>query len=408
MPNYAGAYTYGRIQTYRTMEGKKRKQVSDDKWISFIENHHEAYITMDEFRNNCSILSSNNTRDGASPSREGNALLQGIAICAKCGNRLSVTYKKYKSTLYGIYMCGHIRKGEPYSHKQCICINGRAVDAAVSDIILQRLTPEAVKAALEIQQELEKRKSISDNYFILQVERAGYEAGLVKKRYMNAEPDNRLVCVELERLWNEKMGTLLKTESELREHEKKTATPMKTDIGTLLNFPEKLHEAWCNNDIGMTDKKRIIRCLVEDVVLDITEREIIIGIRFKGGIAESIKIIRPPKKYETWTTEAGIAEYIREASKYSTVEEMVEHLNQHGKTSGKGLKFTLSSVRGIQYSYNIPSLKEYLRSLGYLSTEEKAKQMGISMNALNKRRTNGKYKGECIKTTGGGDFMYEP
>jgi len=158
----------------------------------------------------------------------------------------------------------------------------------------------------------------------------------------------------------------------------------------------------------MSDKKRIVRCLIEDVTLNLLGDEIIIGIRFKGGLTESIKIPRPLKKYETWTTDPKIVEYIREASKINTVEEMVEYLNNSGKKSGKGLTFTLMSVRGIQYHYGIPSLKAHLRSIGYLSTEEKAKQMGISPNALNKRRTNGGFTGLFVKTTGSGDYMFAP
>lgn len=199
-PAYAGIYTYGRIQTYNTIKGKRRRQTPDDQWISYIEGHHDFYITPKEYKNNCNLLSSNSTRNGASPPREGNALLQGIAICSECGNRLNVAYKKYKNSLYGMYVCCRILKGEPYSHKQCMCISSHAVDIAVSDAILKRLTPEAIKSAQEIQTEIDRRKSSSDNYFVLQVEKARYDTELAKKRYMNADPENRLVCMELERL----------------------------------------------------------------------------------------------------------------------------------------------------------------------------------------------------------------
>lgn len=95
-------------------------------------------------------------------------------------------------------------------------------------------------------------------------------------------------------------------------------------------------------------------------------------------------------------------------SKRHTVEEITEMLKSSGFKAGKGGEFTLSVVRGIQYRNNIPSLKKYLYSQGYLSTEEKAKMLGISVNALNKRRMAGKFKGECFKTTGNGDYMFLP
>lgn len=118
------------------------------------------------------------------------------------------------------------------------------------------------------------------------------------------------------------------------------------EIERLMKFPEELHKAWHSNKINMVDKKRILRCLVEDVTLDASDSEIFIGIRFEGGMLESMAVKRPPKKYETWTTKPEIVKYIREASKKNTVEEMAEYLNSHHETSGKGLAFTMSSVRG--------------------------------------------------------------
>jgi len=408
-PTYAGVYVYGRIQAKNTINGKKRRPVTDDKVVSFIENHHESYITLDEYRANCQILSSNNTRSGASVPRTGNALLQGIAVCSKCGSRLSVNYKTNKGQIYWQYICGHSRKDEPYSHKCCLCINGRVVDQAVSDIVLRRLTPEAVKAAEEVRQELNNRKLSEDQYYVMQIEKAKYETELARKRYMNADPENRLVAAELERLWNEKMNQLAKTVDDFRKFKSSARTEKaEPDIEQLFNLPERLKSAWESDNLNITDKKRIARCLIEDITLAMLGDEITIGIRFKGGLSESIKVQRPLKKYETWTTVPEIVEYIKEASKKYTVEEIVESLNQSGKKSGKGLDFTLASVRGIQYSYGILSLKKYLRSNGYLSTEEKAKQMGISPNALNKRRASGGYQGVCIKTNGGGDYMYAP
>jgi DNA invertase Pin-like site-specific DNA recombinase len=408
-PAYAGAYAYGRFQTKNTINGKKRRRAAESDIISFIEDHHEPYITLDEYRMNCEQLSANNTRKGASVPREGNALLPGIALCAKCGSRLSVQYKNEKGATYWQYICGHVKKGEPFSHKRCICISGRVVDQAVSDIILQKLTPEAVKAAEEIWRELDDRKSAEDKYFILQIEKANYEAELAKKRYMNADPENRLVAAELERLWNERMTQLAKASEDLNKH-RNALKPKQVEpnIEELFTFPERLNNAWQNDDLKKKKKKRIIRCLVEDVTFALNGDDIVIGIRFIGGLTECISVCRPQKKYETWTTAPEIVEFVRESSKKHTVEEIMEQLNAQGEKSGKGNAFTLASVRGIQYQYGIPSLKAYLRSIGYISTEEKADKIGISANALNKRRKSGLYTDTCVKTTGGGDYLYAP
>jgi hypothetical protein len=77
---------------------------------------------------------------------------------------------------------------------------------------------------------------------------------------MNADPENRLVCTELERLWNEKMADLLKSETELRKHEKESeSSKLITDMNIFLHFPERLNDAWINDDICITDKKLAIQ-----------------------------------------------------------------------------------------------------------------------------------------------------
>ena len=408
-PSYAGIYVYGSSKIVNTVNGKKRKRIDEDNAISFIEGHHEGYITLEEYRANGETLSSNYTRNGASVPREGCALLPGIALCAKCGRRMYVNYKTGENYTYWQYICGYTWNGQTYSHDHSICVSGRVVDQAVSELILHKLTPEAVKAAAEVQQELTNRKHNEDQYFIMQIEKARYETELAKKRYMLADPENRLVAAELERLWNDKINQLSKASEELHKHRKKIATDqVDNDMGQLFDLPEKLEHAWQNDGLNIVDKKRILRCLVEDVTFDLHGDDILIGIRFIGGLTESLKVRRPPKKHETWTTSPEIVEYVREASKKHTVDEMVEYLNNQGKKSGKGFAFTLASVRGIQYHYEIPSLKASLRAKGYLSTEEKAGQMGISPSTLNKHRKSGSYSGICVKTSSSGDYMFAP
>lgn len=408
-PTYAGIYVYGRMQSCPAIAGNKRKAMPVEKWHSYIEGHHDAYISIEDYNTNRSMLAANSTKKNSSAPREENALLQGIVVCAKCGRCMGVSYKKYGERLAGTYHCVRTNKGEPFSHDSCICISSRAVDQAVEAVLLEKLTPEAVRSAHRIQKELEKRQHDSDNFFALQVEKARYEAELARKRYMNADPENRLVCSELERIWNEKMGILSKCESELKRHERDTAESVRSyDLAALSKFPEKFKEAWHADSLDMVTKKRLLRCLIQDVTLRENEGIIQAGIRFSGGAEELIEVQRPPKKYETWTTSPEIVEYIRSESKRHTVEEIVALLNNSDKKSGKGKSFSPNIVRGIQYHYKIPSLKQYLRSIGYLSTEEKAVELGITPNALNKRRISGAYCGEVVKTTAGGDYMYRP
>lgn len=410
-PTYAGIYAYGQQQQIYTVDGKRRKRITNDEWISCIENHHEGYISLKEYKENDKILASNNTHNTTTTApREGNALLQGIAICGKCGNRTQVNYKHMENTDIPYYLCYGCNSSRYYSEgPACQIVHGKKPDEAVAALVLERLTPSAVESAIKVQMELEKRRSSADNFYILKVERAQYELELARKRYMNVDPENRLVAFELEKIWNQKLSALAYAEKELKEYETKVQENVSTgDIQKLLSVPETVKKLWENPKTRIQDKKRILRCIIENVTINKTGRTVQLGILFKSGASTSVECRNPPKKYETWVTPPEVLDMVITESKRHTVEEITEMLKNLGLKAGKGGGFTLSVVRGIQYRNNIPSLKKYLYSQGYLSTEEKAKKLGISVNALNKRRAAGKFDGQCFKTTGNGDYMFLP
>lgn len=58
-----------------------------------IKDHHEAYISWDEYERNQKQLALNNYgHAGGVKSGRGGKALSGIMTCARCGRRLSVTY----------------------------------------------------------------------------------------------------------------------------------------------------------------------------------------------------------------------------------------------------------------------------------------------------------------------------
>ncbi len=81
----------------RTIDGKKtvqRKRDHDD-WLACIPNAHPGYITWELFQENLKLLETNGhgyDAARASPPREGTALLQGRAVCGRCGKHFRVRY----------------------------------------------------------------------------------------------------------------------------------------------------------------------------------------------------------------------------------------------------------------------------------------------------------------------------
>src|SRR5208283_2142847 len=108
-PRYAGAYVYGRRQYRRAVDGKKlvRSRERDD-WLACIPNAHPGFISWDQFQHNLKMLEANGRGyeiARGSPPREGTALLQGRAVCGRCGRHLSVRYAARRGRLESWYIC---------------------------------------------------------------------------------------------------------------------------------------------------------------------------------------------------------------------------------------------------------------------------------------------------------------
>src|SRR6185295_13618542 len=95
-PVYAGAYVYGRTGTKVRIEAGRKvvtggisRQRAD--WDVLICDHHEGFISWEEYERNQQIISGNANRKGAivpGSVRSGGALLVGLLRCGHCGRKL--------------------------------------------------------------------------------------------------------------------------------------------------------------------------------------------------------------------------------------------------------------------------------------------------------------------------------
>ena len=101
-----------------------------EEWTALIPQAHPGYITWEEFEENQRRLRENAHAIGGdrrrSPPREGPALLQGLALCGRCGDRMTVRYHRRHGTLWPTYVCQRrgIARGEPI----CQSVPGRGLD----------------------------------------------------------------------------------------------------------------------------------------------------------------------------------------------------------------------------------------------------------------------------------------
>src|SRR5438270_2698028 len=158
-PRYAGAFAYGQRRTRKTADGKTTtRAVPREQW-TLIPNSHPGYISFEQYEQNLCTLQANATAHGTDraggPAREGMALLQGVAVCGRCGQRMTVRYHTRKGVQVPDYQC--VRENIQTAGEKCQVIPGANVDSTISKLLLDTVTPLALEVALNVQAELEAR-----------------------------------------------------------------------------------------------------------------------------------------------------------------------------------------------------------------------------------------------------------
>ncbi|MBD3336748.1 MAG: serine recombinase, partial [Candidatus Eisenbacteria bacterium] len=383
-PVYAGAFVYGRTETRtRVVHGRGRKTaghaVPMQEWDVLIRDHHEGYISWEDYVRHQEILENNARMEGRmsnGATRKGAALLAGLLRCRRCGRKLHVAYSGPRSSTVR-YWC----RGANINHGSTPCISfaGRRTDAAVVELVAQVLAPAGVEAALvarelRASEEDEKRKSLC-----LGLERARYEADRARRQYDAVEPENRLVAAELEARWDSALERASGLEKELADHMAAVEPVPEWEQQRLLQLGSDLQRAFEQQSATPQAKKRILRAVIEEIVADVGEEppEVHLTIHWAGGVHTRLGVKKNRTGHHRFCTDRDVADLVRELAAICPDEQIARHLNRLGHRTGKGNSWNRSRVCSLRASRRIPAFDPETRT-SWLSLSEAADRLGVS------------------------------
>lgn len=388
-PFYAGAYAYGKSRVATTIvDGVVRKTYGRARpmaaWTALVRDHHDAYISWQQFEQNQERLARNafSKRAGDTKSgRGGQALLSGLLRCRRCGRKLHVTYSGYRSSL-ARYAC---RLGNAmHGVAPCITLGARRPDAAIAAEILVAVQPLAVEAAVVAAQDV--TDSLDERRRALELERqqAEYEVKLAARRYEAVDPDNRLVAAELEARWNAALVRL--HDCEVRLTTDATGTKPTITRESLLTLADDLQTAWNAPGTDMRTKQRLVRALVEEIVVDVDDaaREVVLLIHWRGGQHSELRVRKPASGEHTKRTPEAADRLIREMAARWSDADIAATLNRMGLSTGQG--HTWSGVRVGHYrrKARIPGYESALKDGRCLTMLEAAGKLNVTCHVIRK------------------------
>jgi DNA invertase Pin-like site-specific DNA recombinase len=387
-PAYAGAFTYGRTKAHTrlispTSLETKRVQLRSkfEDWKVLIPDHHDGYITWAQYQNIQKRLSENGyhfTKGLKGAPRTGSALLQGTALCGKCGRHMYVFYPSNESTGKTPYYICHHRKIN-LGLDPCQSILSTVIDRAVSQQILKAIEPAQLEISLGAWQQLEGQSKQIDQQWRLRLERADYEASLARRRFMQVDPENRRVARQLEQEWNEKLNEIERLKYEHAEAKKRmcvsvSAEERKLILGLATDFPK----IWYADTTTHDERKKLLRYLVDDVTLTRVNSTVHINIRWRTQALTTLTA--------RLTDYSEVINLIRELAHDYTDRQIAEHLNEMGLLNKKGMPFHRGNITAFRTRYKIKlessehhgDYPDGQRKDGLFTTRKAAQLLGFS------------------------------
>ncbi len=384
-PTYAGAFAWGKSGSRTSVVAGRSQKSSGHKlpmeqWQVLIKDHHPGYLTWDKYMNNLEKLAANRSRShqtATGAAKKGGAILAGLLRCRQCGHKLHVGYRG-KDGRAPRYFCltGNKEQGNP----SCLSFGGVKVQNAVIDLVIKTCQPLGIEASLHAFKNRDDQKAQKRKALELSLERLRYKADHARRQYDAVDPANRLVASELEARWNETLTAVGEAEAMLTL-EPEAAHKLTTEQREQLrHLGGNLRELWNHPDSSNDLKKRILRTVIEEIIVDINHERghIKMEIHWKGGVHTSVRTHKNKVGLNRNATDKTIVELVREMAKAWRDKYIAGQLNRLGLKTGKGNNWNETRVKNLRRENKIPVLSK-APERDWKTMEEAASFLNISV-----------------------------
>ncbi len=373
-PVYAGAYAFGRHRTRQQVDADggvraRTRTVARDQWQVLIRDHHEGYITWDDYLAIEARMAANQTSAGARPPREGRALCQGVIYCG-CGRHMGVHYREGRA----YYACR--ARSDRQAAPDCQHASAAAVDDAVTRALFTAIAPEELKLAIAAAGEVTARRQRVTRAAELAAERARYQADRAERAFLACEPENRLVARTLETRWEARLAELADAETALAG-ELAGQAPL-PEPGQLARTAARLPDLWRTPTTSDKDRKRMLRTLLGDITLLPAgdPGKLRIGLRWNSGTTEELLI----ERYQYFRTSPAAVDLARQLGPAMNNTSLAAALNTAGHRTARGRPFDPDSAGNLRQYHKIgypPATRD-----AELTIPQAAAKLGVSVQTV--------------------------
>jgi len=386
-PAYAGAFTYGRTRTIRREAAQRRPSLTrlpQAEWRICIPDVYPAYISWETYLQIQAMLKDNHAEYDRNKTRgiprPGKALLHGLVYCGECGHKMVVQYKGGTR-----YICNYLR--QQYRTPVCQYIAADPVDTRVVDAFFQALSPVELdvyaQAVAKRQQQAERVAKAQAQH----LERLRYEAAYCERQFHHVDLAHRHVAAELEHAWEVALQALKQAEA-AHQQRLQVGTPPEHALSPALQaafraIGAKLPELWPTDVLSQAQRKALLRCLIDKVVIQRARRDQIhTRIVWRGGETTTLEVPVAVGALTDLPTAPQMAQQIRVLfAEGKSDDEMARQLTQHGYRSPSQPTVLPSTVKGMRLKLGLMQQRAQShprRIPGYLTVPQLAQALAIT------------------------------
>jgi hypothetical protein len=349
-PAYAGTFVYGKTCMQPRPGGARahqhRQPLAD--WKVIVHDRYPAYIPWETLTRIQAILDDNYAtydrhRTRGVP-RQGAALLQGSVYGGICGHKMVVQYKGGNQ-----YLCTYLRAQT--QAPVCQRLPADPVDQHVVAAFFQALAPVELDLYEQALQQRRQQQDAVDRAHQLTLQRLRYEADLARRRYERVDPANRLVADELERRWETALQEAEEHYHRLQQANKVVPLSIPRTLRTAFtSLGTSLPTVWQQDTLSRAQRKALLRCLIDKVVLHrLTPDTIQARIVWRGGEVSELTVPCTVGSLHDLTGFAELeAQVLALEAQGKSDEEIAELLTSQGFRSPQRPRILPSTVKTIR------------------------------------------------------------
>jgi excisionase family DNA binding protein len=192
------------------------------------------------------------------------------------------------------------------------------------------------------------------------------------------------VAGELERRWNERLVAVRDLELEIDRLDADQAPALtESDRERLMALGRDLVRAWGSPGATAETRKKIIRTVIAEIIVDIVGDILELVIHWQGGDHTRLAVRRNRAGQTRWTTDVEVVDLVRALARQMPDETITAVLNRSGKSTGHGNSWTRGRICSLRRQYDIAIYRDGERAdRGEATLDEAAAALALSQSTI--------------------------